>query len=184
MSTAALALFIALLAGQRADAAPSSAATSPASSAPTESVLQVSTISYLDLMDASEFAASTADDVLQRAMLTDGIISISGIPGFAALRRSVMLGAARCGADAPAARTTVFADGTARRTFATVTKGFDAAGDAFDFVGAHKDAAAAVPASCSDAAFLASTDEFRHTVSTASEAFAKRLSEVFPTKDG
>jgi hypothetical protein len=125
MFTAALTLLVALLAVQRVDAARSSAAatTFPPSSAPTDvlsdAVLQVSTIAYLDLMrDARSFAASAANDVLRRAMTEDGIVSISGIPGFAALRRSMLLGAARCGADAPAARTTVFADGTARRTFA------------------------------------------------------------------
>jgi hypothetical protein len=70
--------------------------------------------------------------------------------------------------------------------FAGVTQGFGA-GDAIDFLGrAPADATApaiAIPASCSDAAFIARTAQFRRTVSAATEAFTKRLSEVFPTKN-
>ena len=145
--------------------------------------LTVPTVSYADLVDPAMFAASTSDEVLRNAMLEDGILSVSGIPGFSQLRRDVMLGAAKCGPHAPAARTTTFGDGTARRTFASVTKGFGVS-DAIDFIGGDdKTSSPAIDAACSDE-FKAKVDAFRAVVSSVTEQFTKRLSESFPTKEG
>lgn len=182
-----LTVILALTAGQSSDAARASLGVS-SSKEKDEATLMVPTVTYADLTDPAAFEASTADDVLRRAMLDDGILSVSGVPGFAQLRREVMLGAARCGPHAPAARTTMFGDGTARRTFASLTKGFDAS-EAIDFIGDRKGNgdtevdAAIFSSSCSDQ-FKAKTDEFRAVVSAVTEQFTKRLSEVFPTQDG
>ena len=51
--------------------------------------------------------------------------TLEGIPGFNNIKREALAAAASCSRVAPSAHTTVLADGTARRTVAAGTKGFD-----------------------------------------------------------
>ena len=136
--------------------------------------LRVPTVSFAALADKSGgFDAS----VLRDAMTTDGIVAVTGIPNFASLRRAVMLDSARCGAEAPASRTTTFEDGTARRTFAGITRGVDDS-RAIEFGDVNAET------SCSDPRFKARLADFRGAVSSAAGAFASRMSELFPTAEG
>jgi hypothetical protein len=190
IGAAALILLLALTSGQGTDAARNAAKSKTETVPIAIPTFEVPTVSFADLIDPAAFAASTADDVLRLAMLGDGVLSVSGVPGFGRLRREVMAGAALCGQIAPTARTTIFADGTARRTFASTTKGFDDH-SAIDFVGAGigskvgnvGDDVNVDGGACSDA-FKTRTNEFRAAVSAVTEHFTKRLSEVFPTRGG
>lgn len=135
------------------------------------SVLRVSSISFADLTDASRFYASRSDNVLRQSMTEVGVIAVSAIPGFAQLRRDVLVASRGCGVAASAAQSTTFPDGTVRRTIATTTKGL------------HEHSKMelgniAQGATC-PVDFTTKADQFRSLVSETAEAFTRRMGELF-----
>eukprot|EP00238_Polyblepharides_amylifera_P010688 CAMPEP_0196581494 /NCGR_PEP_ID=MMETSP1081-20130531/33998_1 /TAXON_ID=36882 /ORGANISM="Pyramimonas amylifera, Strain CCMP720" /LENGTH=611 /DNA_ID=CAMNT_0041901747 /DNA_START=266 /DNA_END=2101 /DNA_ORIENTATION=+ len=103
-------------------------------------------------------------------MQTQGIVAISDIPEFAKLRKDVLLGSYVCAKKASAARTTVFGDGTSRRTIASIAKGTSSLDD-IQFGDFEDDA-------CSEG-FRNQATTFRNLVSNVAQAFAERMSETF-----
>lgn len=139
------------------------------------SVLKAPTISYVNLMEPVNFEDSGSNDVLKRAMSEEGLVAIADIPGFAELRSEVLLGSYKCGKQASEARTTVFEDGTSRRTIAATATGVDKV-NAMEFGTTTGDA-------CS-ASFEARAEEFRMLISTTAKAFTQRLGDLFTTAQG
>jgi len=137
-------------------------------------VMKAPTVSYVNLMEPVNFLDSGANDVLKRALSEEGLVAIADIPGFAELRREVLLGSYKCAKQAPEARTTAFEDGTSRRTIAATATGVDKL-NAMEFGTTTGDA-------CS-ASFQAKADEFRMLISTTAKAFTQRIGDLFTTAE-
>jgi len=74
-------------------------------------VLQPATVPFADLADGARAAA-----VVGKALREDGLIQISGIPGYSELRKAALTAAHACIEESPRARAHTFVDGTVRRT--------------------------------------------------------------------
>lgn len=131
------------------------------------------------LEDRQRFGASAAPGVLRDAMTTTGIIQVTGIPGLAKVKREALVAAAACAQVAPAARATKFADGTNRRTLASIASGTGVK-QPFD-LGAEP-TSPHLRTGCG-AEFHQSTTEFRGMVDRASAAFLGAMGLVFDTQE-
>ncbi|KAK3268024.1 hypothetical protein CYMTET_23447 [Cymbomonas tetramitiformis] len=132
-------------------------------------VYTVPTVSHAKLLDAANFVDSDSMHVLKDALTNQGLVTVSDIPGFAELRREVLVGMHVCGSAATKARTTVFEDGTSRNTLATIAKGD---GELIDI-----DIGKAAYGACT-ASLMKKVSEFRSLVSATAKAFTERLDDA------
>jgi len=113
--------------------------------------------------------------VLQAALTETGILTVTGIPGLADLRRSALLGTHVCSRGAGAAKTVTFDDGTSRTTLAAVTSGLDSAEDMK--LGDVSDDELCPPS------FRPAVAELRALVADVATSFMARVGDVFDTAD-
>jgi len=103
------------------------------------------------------------------------MITVTGVPGLADLRRSALLGTHACSQAASAAKTITFDDGTTRTTLAAVTRGLGSMqdmelGDVSDFE------------KCPPS-FRAAVADLRALVADVASSFVARVGDVFNTSD-
>lgn len=108
----------------------------------------------------------------KQTLSTHGILQVSGIPGFSALRQQVLREAYACISEAPHAQTLTFDDGTVRRTLAA------ASGVTFGLQGVDHGTDADV---CRD--FEETSSSFRELVGKTADAFARQLGHSMDTAD-
>ena len=71
-------------------------------------------IDFATLIDADEFHKTGAATLMKDALASSGILAITGIPQYSALRPAVLRDGHSCGAISPAAQAQHFEDGTVR----------------------------------------------------------------------
>lgn len=123
-------------------------------------------------------SADDAQVLLLEGLTQDGLVSITGIPGFAKTKRTLMSNLHACisdvdASDADGVQTQAFPDGTVRRSFASSTN--HAAG-AKPIKALEEYYALASHDSSACAAFASALDGFRASVDRAFGSFASRLS--------
>ena len=134
----------------------------------------------------SQLTAHSTDSLLIETLSTDGIVSITGIPGFQENKRNLMTYLHSCLTDMENdsnAFQNQYKDGTVRRTMASVTIPGPGGARPFDY---DKDSA-----NCQE--FSKGLDSFRKMVDSTTDEFADRLSmemgsslkvPLMSTKDG
>lgn len=122
-------------------------------------------IPFEDIKDADSFIQSDAPQLLTDALSTNGLVAITGIPHYAELRQAALLESFKC-AQTEHGKASTFADGTVRRSLASVTTHANGAED-FEVSGEE----------CGD--FGIANKAFRSMVHEASVAFAHGVSSTF-----
>jgi len=130
------------------------------------------TVEYKQIADVRSFWENRINEVVERAMSVDGVIAISGIPGFASLRQEVMRSAHNCIKVAPKAQSHTFIDGTIRRTLAATTSGTSMQ---------HQIEHGSDGESCHK--FKRVSSAFRRTVGNVADVCMKRLSNTLDIQD-
>lgn len=133
-----------------------------------------------EYLQGGPLANDESNSVFEDALTEVGVVTISDIPGYSALRRRVLSEANRCIQASPKSMRILFEDGTVRTSLAGVS----------DALGTHKiivDEAAEstgqeTVAACE--AFQASSGEFRDLVTRVSSAFGARLGELVSKRGG
>lgn len=133
----------------------------------------VERISHSSLInDLEDAAPNKSHDVLD-ALSEKGIISVTGIPGFAELKRDTLSWLHACIMDqGDTKHKLIHEDGTIRRTIASITVPGPGGAQPFKFT--NQDNSEDIPASCIE--FSKKLDSFRNQVDTVVKDFALRLS--------
>jgi len=131
------------------------------------SKFQPAAVDYGKLMDIEAFHGDAVGNVLEKALVTDGIVQVANIPGFAALRQRTLLEAHSCIARAPNAQSVVLPDASTRRTLAAVSSA-TLGQMSFDFGSESEECRA----------FEKTSQRFRQSVNSITDVFAARLDLV------
>lgn len=133
----------------------------------------VERIHYSNLVKHSKDTSLIQDHELRNALSEEGIVSITGIAGFAELKRDTLTWLHACIMDqGDTNHKTIHEDGTIRRTMASIT--VPGPGGAQPFKFANHDNSEDIPASCIE--FSKKLGSFRLQVDSVIKEFAKRLS--------
>lgn len=81
-------------------------------------ILRPHAMHFADLADQRRIIGGRANDVLEDAFVSQGMVALGGIPGFAKLRKEVLRDSHACISVSPKTQSHVFEDGTERRTLA------------------------------------------------------------------
>lgn len=125
----------------------------------------VPSVSHASLVRGDEAVSA----VMRAALIDSGMISVTGIPGYAELRKTTLARSDTCGASSHAAQSHTYSDGTTRRTMATHSISGPGGAQPIkheDNTGNH----------C--ASFDVAANRFRETVSSTTNTFAERLSAL------
>mmetsp|Transcript_1610 Transcript_1610/g.2134 ORF Transcript_1610/g.2134 Transcript_1610/m.2134 type:complete len:690 (+) Transcript_1610:62-2131(+) len=131
-------------------------------------------ISYSNLSKDASIFYSSAPEPLLTALTSEGLISVTGVPGFASLKRSMMQWLHACimdqGQDAEHVLETIQKDGTIRRAIASVTVPGPGGDQDFNFLQSED-----LSNSCQN--FSKNLKTFRNQVAEVTALFAQRLND-------
>mmetsp|Transcript_83320 Transcript_83320/g.166326 ORF Transcript_83320/g.166326 Transcript_83320/m.166326 type:complete len:714 (-) Transcript_83320:84-2225(-) len=119
----------------------------------------VPSVSWFALEKGDALALAT----MRNALTEDGMLSMTGIPGYAALRKEVLAESAACGVKSETAQAHTFSDGTTRRSLASRTV-------------PGEGGVQAVAKDCG--AFDLTAKPFRQAVGAATDLFASQLASL------